>query len=146
MTAGISPHAELCAGDGVTASVILVVEDDDAVREVTTAVLESGGYTVRAVSDGPSALTAATAERPALVLLDLSLPVLDGWQVLARMRAADTTLPIILLTGHVLGADRAREAGAAATVLKPFDIDALLSVVASILAAAPSCANRGRGA
>ena len=144
MAAVIDPRVQSRAGDEVAAPAILVVEDDDAVREVTVAVLEDAGYSVHAVADGPRALAAVTTEPPALVLLDLSLPILDGWQVLEQLRAAAAAPPVVVLTGHSNLTDRALAAGAAAAVLKPFDIDELCGVIARVLASSDDAGQRRR--
>ncbi len=113
--------------------VILVVEDDPPLARLIEALLETEGYRVRCVADGQAALEAVRAERPALVLLDVTLPKLDGWEVLARLRAEACPPPVVLLTGQTRAAGRAESAGAAAAVLKPFDIEELLQVVAQLV-------------
>ena len=112
---------------------VLVVEDDRSLARLIEALLESAGYRVRSAADGQSALDAVRARRPALVLLDLSLPRLDGWEVLARLRAEADPPPVVLLTGHARLADRAASEGAAAALLKPFDVDELLHTVARLI-------------
>jgi DNA-binding response OmpR family regulator len=120
------------------AQTILVVEDDPPLARLIEALLETEGYRVRQVTDGQAALDAVRDERPALVLLDVTLPKLDGWQVLARLRAEPCPPPVVLLTAQARVAGRAQAAGAAAAVLKPFDIEELLRLVARLL--------RGQGA
>jgi two-component system OmpR family response regulator len=113
---------------------ILVVEDDVSIARLLEALLGSAGYAVRVERDGRTGLDAAQTERPALILLDLTLPELDGWDVLDRLRAAGDAPPVVLLTGHARIASRATSAGAAAVVIKPFDVDDLLSTVERLLA------------
>ena len=113
---------------------VLVVEGDLPLARLIEALLESAGYCLRCVGDGQSALDAVQASRPALILLDLTLPRLDGWEVLERLRAAGDAPPVVLLTGHTRVSGRAASAGAAATVLKPFDIDDLLATVERLIA------------
>lgn len=112
---------------------ILVVEDDPGVRETTSEVLEIGGYRVQSADNGPRALSAVKQERPALILLDLSLPILDGWEVLEELQAQGDPPPVILVTGHIHLAGRAMESGAAASIIKPYDMDDLLGLVAKVL-------------
>ena len=112
---------------------ILVVEDDQPLARLMEALLESAGYHVRSVGDGESALEVVDAERPALVLLDLTLPRLDGWDVLDRLRERADAPPVILFTGYHAASHRATSAGAAAAILKPFDVDDLLATVERLL-------------
>ena len=117
-----------------TAPLVLVVEDDLPLARLMEALLESAGYRVRRAGDGQSALETIHAARPALVLLDLTLPKLDGWGVLERLRPDEQAPPVILLTGDARAGRQAEEAGAAATILKPFDIDELLATIEQLLA------------
>ncbi|MGH2585371.1 MAG: response regulator transcription factor [Dehalococcoidia bacterium] len=112
---------------------ILVVEDDLALARLIEALLASAGYDVRTAGDGERALESARAEKPALVLLDLTLPRIDGWEVLARLRAMPDPPPVVLFTAHHAAEERARAAGAAAAILKPFDVDDLLETVRRLL-------------
>lgn len=118
-------------------SQVLVVEDDQALARLMEALLLSEGYAVRRAADGQAALDAVRGERPDLILLDLTLPRLDGWQVLERLRALPKPPPVALLTGLSGVRHRASEAGAAATVQKPFDVDDLLRTVARLLGRVP---------
>jgi two-component system sensor histidine kinase ChiS len=112
---------------------ILVVEDDPPLTRLMEALLETEGYRVRCVSDGHAALEAVQVDRPALVLLDVTLPKLDGWEVLARLRSEHNPPPVVMLSAQTRAAGRAESAGAVATVLKPFDIDELLQLVARLV-------------
>jgi DNA-binding response OmpR family regulator len=113
---------------------ILVVEDDTALARLMEALLSSAGHTVRTVGDGESAVAAVRDARPALVLLDLTIPKLDGWQVLERLRAGGNAPPVVLFTGDHTASRRAQNAGVAAAILKPFDVDELLATVERLLA------------
>lgn len=115
---------------------ILVVEDDTALARLMEALLTSAGHTVRIAGDGESAIAAVRDARPALVLLDLTIPKLDGWQVLERLRAGGDPPPVVLFTGDYAAGRRARHAGVAASILKPFDVDELLATVERLLAPA----------
>ena len=81
---------------------ILVVDDDDDFREALGEVLSEAGYPVEQAGDGEAALRRIAAEKPGLVLLDLKMPVLDGWGVVERMRKDPATahIPILLLSAY----------------------------------------------
>lgn len=108
---------------------ILVVEDDAALSRLIEALLQSSGYHSRTVSDGEAALAAVEQARPDLVLLDVTLPGIDGWQVLAQLRSQPAPPPVVLLSARPELRQRGRSSGAAEVVMKPFDIDELLEVV-----------------
>ena len=116
---------------------ILVVEDDVPLARLMEALLDSAGYRVIGAGDGERALASMQTDRPALVLLDLTLPKVDGWQVLERLRGIDDAPPVILFTGHRAAIERALAAGAAAAILKPFDVDDLLTTVERLIEEQP---------
>jgi putative two-component system response regulator len=110
---------------------VAVIEDDAAVRRVLTRILEDAGYGVLAIADGETGLRAVAEHQPDLLILDLTLPRLDGLEICRRLRA-DTrtlTLPIIVLTGHTSTEDMvaALDAGADDVVTKPFQQVELLA-------------------
>jgi len=111
---------------------VLVVEDDDAIRDVLEAALADEGYAVRAVRHGQAALETLRASPPDLVLLDLMLPVLDGWAFLEerlRLGLAPATRIVVLSASrraHTLDRERL---GVWAVVAKPFELDDLLTTV-----------------
>jgi DNA-binding response OmpR family regulator len=115
----------------VAPALILVVEDDEPIGRALKGALESQGYEVDWVMGGREALKLAAEHRPALVLLDLGLPDLDGVEVCRRLRAEEPTVPIVILTARhaevdlVLGLD----AGADDYVTKPFRLAELLARV-----------------
>ena len=114
---------------------ILVVEDDGALARLMEALLVSAGHSVQTVGDGESALDAIRDHRPALILLDLTIPKLTGWQVLEQLQEAGDATPVILFTGNHAASQRAQSAGVAAAILKPFDVDELLATVDRLLQA-----------
>jgi two-component system KDP operon response regulator KdpE len=118
----------------VDARRILVVEDDTATAELLHQTLRGDGYYSVSVADGLSALTAATQELTALVLLDLNLPELDGFEVCRRIRLV-SNIPIIVLSGRNLESDKlhAFELGADDYVTKPFAPSELLARVRAVL-------------
>lgn len=114
-------------------STILVVEDIELNRDLLAQLLGDRHDLVFA-GDGEAALRAAAAHRPDLVLMDLSLPVLDGWQATRRLKAdpALAAIPVIALTAHAMSGDaeRARECGCDDVLTKPIDEDALDAAIA----------------
>jgi len=117
--------------------IVLYIEDDLANRTLVRRVLEAEGYAVLEAESGPEGLGIAAAERPDLVLVDISMPGMDGYEVTARLRTMDGVgqVPIIALTANVMRGDRERalEAGCSGYIQKPLDIDALPLQVASFL-------------
>ena len=109
---------------------ILVVDDDALVRELVRGVLESAGHRVRTVDDGFAALRAVAAERPDCVVLDVRMPGLDGFEVLARLRALPRggSLPVLVLTAAADDATawQSWAAGGDCVLGKPVDAEALL--------------------
>jgi CheY-like chemotaxis protein len=94
---------------------ILLVEDNEMNRDMLSRRLERRGYQVVCAPDGEQAIALARSEAPALILMDMSLPVLDGWEATRRLKADNATkaIPIIALTAHAMDTDaaRARECG-----------------------------------
>jgi CheY-like chemotaxis protein len=116
---------------------ILVVDDSEDMRDLLQRLLERAGYRVVLAADGQASLTQAKRHHPDLVLMDLSLPDMDGWEAvrhLRKMREFATT-PIIAVTAHVSPREeeRAMAAGCTAHIGKPFDSRALLQEVARLL-------------
>jgi PAS domain S-box-containing protein len=109
---------------------VLVMDDDDTVRAVAVAVLESAGYSVSEAADAAAGLARAAESRPAVIVLDLNLPDRRGAELLAAVRAGAPGVPLVLLSGDVLPGDEL-PAGVTAAVPKPFARDELLSAVRS---------------
>jgi two-component system, cell cycle response regulator DivK len=116
---------------------ILLVEDTQDNREIAEIILRDAGHTVLSVADGASSMVAAVTAQPDLILMDLALPQIDGWEATRRIKANPATrdIPVIAFTAHVLQeeAERARAAGCAAVIAKPFEIDMLLSQIDTLL-------------
>jgi two-component system cell cycle response regulator DivK len=108
---------------------VLVVEDFADNRDLLTEYLTFRGFAVIAAADGESALRSVREHRPDVVLMDLRMPGLDGWQATRRLKAdpATATVPVVAVTAHALRpeVESARDAGCDAVVAKPFDISAL---------------------
>jgi DNA-binding response OmpR family regulator len=121
------------------AGAVLVVDDDADVRELVAELLARAGYSVSQAPNGRAALKLLFEERPDLVLLDISMPELDGWATLERIREL-SDVPVMMLTA--LGAElekvRALRAGADDYVTKPFGRQELLARVESLLRRAPT--------
>ncbi|MFZ4662173.1 MAG: response regulator transcription factor [Caldilineaceae bacterium] len=113
---------------------ILVVDDEQSISEVVSLYLTRSGYEVKVVHDGRAALQALTQQKPDLVVLDLMLPGIDGWEITRRLRAEGNT-PIIMLTARKEESDRilGLEMGADDYVVKPFSPQELVSRVRAVL-------------
>ena len=117
---------------------ILLVEDNEMNRDMLSRRLQRRGHEVLIAVDGAEALRVAGEEQPELVLMDLSLPVMDGWEATGRMKADPQTasIPIIALTAHAMGADRERAlaAGCDDFDTKPIDMERLTGKIAALRA------------
>jgi len=115
---------------------VLLVEDNEMNRDMLLRRLQRKGFAVLTALDGEQAIQMTQQHQPALVLMDMSLPVLDGWEATRRLKADPATkhIPVIALTAHALPAerDRALEAGCAAFETKPIDFPKLLAVMALV--------------
>lgn len=120
---------------------LLIVEDNELNRDMLSRRLARRGYDVVLAVDGGEGVTRASTEAPDLILLDMSLPVLDGWEVARRVKGGDATrhIPIIALTAHAMAGDeaRARSAGCDDFDTKPVDLERLVGKIESALSAAP---------
>lgn len=117
---------------------ILLVEDNEMNRDMLTRRLSRAGHDVSHAVDGEEAITSALAGAPDIVLMDLSLPKIDGWEATRRIRAeaAGRVLPIIALTAHAMSGDRERaiEAGCDDFDTKPVDLPRLIGKIEALLA------------
>ena len=102
---------------------VLVVEDDADTRQAYRALLEHAGWTVAEASDGEQALRLAAGEPPRVMVVDISIPGVDGWETARRLKLDERTreVPVLLVTGHALDEDRrrARDLGCAGYLVKP---------------------------
>ena len=116
---------------------ILLVEDNEMNRDMLSRRLQKRGYEVVIAVDGQEGVTLAHAEAPALIVMDMSLPVLDGWEATRQLKSAPATrtIPIIALTAHAMAGDqeRAREAGADDFDTKPVELPRLLEKIEALL-------------
>jgi two-component system phosphate regulon response regulator PhoB/two-component system alkaline phosphatase synthesis response regulator PhoP len=122
---------------GVAGQRILVVEDEEAILEIVSQALRRNGYEITSASDGDSALEKAFALRPDLVILDLMLPKMDGWEVCRRLRADKETaaIPILMLTARRDEKDvvEGLDIGADDYMKKPFSLAELTARVRALL-------------
>lgn len=109
---------------------VLVVEDDAALRELLALILEGEGLDVETAANGKEALDRITSRSPSVILLDMSMPVMDGWQFCRELDRRSGPRPrIIVVTAATDPARRADEVHADAWLAKPFDRDRLVTVV-----------------
>lgn len=116
---------------------ILLVEDNEMNRDMLSRRLERKGYQVAIAVDGGEGLAKARAEKPDLILMDMSLPVLDGWEATRQLKASEETkrIPIIGLTAHAMAGDReeALAAGCDDYDTKPVEFPRLLGKIEAML-------------
>ena len=116
---------------------ILLVEDNEMNRDMLSRRLERKGFSVIIAIDGQAGINMATSESPDLILMDLSLPVIDGWEATRQIKANSVTqlIPVIALTAHAMAGDeqKALEAGCDEYDTKPVDLKRLLAKIDSLL-------------
>ncbi len=116
---------------------ILLVEDNEDNRDMLARRLQRKGYTVVVAVDGLQGVELAAGEQPDLVLMDMSLPVLDGWEATRRLKAApgSQSVPVIALTAHAMTGDREKAiaAGCDDYDIKPIEMDRLLAKIEALL-------------
>jgi CheY-like chemotaxis protein len=112
---------------------ILVVDDDEGILDVVLMTLDFEGYSTRSARDGAEALAIIENERPGLVLLDMRMPVLDGWGFARALRDRGIDIPIVVMTAAQDARRWAEEIGADAYVEKPFDLRKLVQTVEKVL-------------
>jgi len=116
---------------------ILLVEDNDMNRDMLSRRLVRNGYEVLLAMDGQQGVDMALSEHPDLILMDMSLPVIDGWEATRRIKANDATqrIPVIALTAHAMAGERekAMEVGCDDYDTKPVEISRLVGKMAALL-------------
>ncbi len=116
---------------------ILLVEDNEMNRDMLSRRLKRNGYDVLIATDGQQGVDVAMAEAPDLILMDMSLPVIDGWEATRRIKqtAATRAIPVIALTAHAMAGDRekAMDAGCDDYDTKPVEITRLLGKITALL-------------
>lgn len=112
---------------------LLIIDDDPLLRRILTLVLEQEGYVVETSAEGLDALARIESAPPALILVDISMPGLDGLELLRRLGHLPVVPPAIVVSARVDASRAARALGAVDFIAKPFDIEQLASVVARVL-------------
>jgi two-component system cell cycle response regulator DivK len=116
---------------------LLLIEDNEASRDALSRRLERRGYNVVTACDGEQGVSMAKSENPDILLMDMNMPVLDGWQAARMIKANDKThnLPIIGLTAHAMSGDRekALDAGCVDYHTKPVDFAQLIAQIEAVL-------------
>jgi CheY-like chemotaxis protein len=116
---------------------ILLVEDNDMNRDMLSRRLRARGFEVEVAVDGAAAIAATRTSRPDMILMDMSLPILDGWEATRRLKADPETrgVPVLALTAHAMTTDRekALDAGCDEYDTKPVDIQRLLDKMHQLL-------------
>lgn len=109
---------------------ILVVDDDVDILSVIRLTLDDEGYSVTTALNGQQGLERVRERRPAMVLLDLTMPVMNGWQFNERLREIAPEIPVVFMTAAFRARAEAETHGAAGFLAKPFDVDDLVDTVA----------------
>jgi two-component system, cell cycle response regulator DivK len=116
---------------------VLLIEDNEANRDMLSRRLARRGYQISIATDGRQGIAAAQAEQPDLILMDMSLPEIDGWEVTRQLKSQQATqhIPVIALTAHAMVSDRQRalEVGCDDFDTKPVELSRLLSKMTSLL-------------
>ena len=116
---------------------ILLVEDNEMIRDMLSERLGRKGHQIQLATDGAQGVALARAETPELILMDMSLPIIDGWQAARELKNAAETraIPIIALTAHAIAGDREKTlaAGCDDYATKPVDFPQLLSKIQTLL-------------
>jgi len=122
---------------GISVAKILLVEDNEMNRDMLSRRLGRKGHEVLIAIDGAQGVSMASEEQPDIVLMDMSLPVLDGWEATRRLKAEPATraIPVIALTAHAMASDReqALEAGCDDYDTKPIELSRLLDKITRLL-------------
>ena len=108
---------------------VLVVDDQEAIRATLRTALDDEGFTVETAANGQEALDILERWKPCVILLDLMMPVMDGWTFREEQRRTGSTVPVVLLSAAGRLDEHERSLGAAATITKPFDIDRVISTI-----------------
>lgn len=121
-------------------AIILLVEDNEMNRDMLSRRLKRNGYEVVIAEDGEQGVAAASSVQPDLILMDMSLPVIDGWEATRRIKSSPDTasIPVLALTAHAMDSDRqkALQAGCDDYDTKPIELPRLLDKITHLLGTA----------
>lgn len=115
----------------MTSGPVLVVDDDRSILDTLAELLDMEGYAVETASNGAEALASVERREPSVVLLDMRMPILDGWGFVQALTERGRRLPVVVMTAAQDARRWAEEVGAAGYIAKPFDLHHLLEVVDS---------------
>lgn len=135
----MQPVPGTSANRTATAPLVLIVDDNLDAREMYSIYLEHSGFRAVEAADGETGIELARRDRPAVILMDATMPKLDGWEAARRLKAdaATKSIPLIMLTAHAFNEhrERAAEVGADAFLAKPVLPDVLATEIRKVLAA-----------
>ncbi len=138
----------LQAPPSTRAPLVLVVDDFDDNRLLYVSTIAEAGYAVDEATNGQEALDKIGSQRPAVIIMDLSMPVVDGWEATRRIKADPRTRDIVIIavTGHATnyGLQRAKDAGAEAVLTKPCLPEDLLRTISALVPSPPSSRKQPR--
>jgi CheY-like chemotaxis protein len=128
------PESNGAAGQGFT---VLVADDNEVAQRLCRRVLEKAGYSVLIAADGLQAVEIALNQHPAMILMDVAMPGIDGLEAMRRIKTQVPAMPIVIASAHSMASDRERflAAGADNVLSKPFRLADLISIVQSLAAA-----------
>ena len=122
---------------------VLVIDDDDSIREFVSLALADEGYDVHSATDGQAALNLIATDPPDLILLDMRMPVMDGWEFARRYRERPgPQAPIVVITAAHEAANRAAQIGAQDHLSKPFKLESLFDLVEKYAGLSPHGGDR----
>jgi len=124
------------SGGGLVLFTVLVADDNDVAQRLCKRVLEKAGYGVLIAADGLQAVDIALKQRPAMILMDVAMPGIDGLEAMRRIKVEMPALPIVIASAHSMASDRERflAAGADDVLSKPFRLADLIAIVAKLAA------------
>jgi len=111
---------------------VLVVDDQEAIRDTLQVALDDEGFSVECASNGREALAIMEHWKPCVILLDLMMPVMDGWAFCEEQRRTGDNTPVVLLSAAGELESHQRTLGAAAFITKPFDLDRVVSMIEQV--------------